>query len=577
MAIPDTEAPVEKLAIRSIVAMETRAGRTSLDLKQASWIENLMPFGPANLRVVPPPGASISSITADTYASADYAVIGSARYLFLLTAGGYLYAQQIGVTGAMELSPSIVGPIYLTQWKSERVIISSSNALYSFDGTAFETLGSQVTGITVGAGGTGYTSAPTVTIAAPAAGGGLAATATAVLSGSVVSSVTITDPGWGYGTGETPAVSFSGGGGSGATATATTTALPFGGPVAVYDSRLWLAKGRSLTASVADSFYNFDPGAGSTTNTMTQPELRSSITALVSGADYLYVVGDSAVYAVSNVRVSGSPPVTTWSTSVVSQTVGTTFTRGVTVFQRALIVVNESGVYALYGASENKLSGAFDGLFVNVDWTKQVNVGVVDVLLRRHLALSVYLSPPGHPQGRYLLMMGTPSPWVASETAAALMHVSASNDGEFNLYAATATDVYEEFAGTSATAWSLETALYDAHDPIRSKEALSWGIEVANVGTSPITVSTDSETRSVVNQLTPGPQTFAWVDGATAFVWKDGALTYLWDVFGSLELLIRAAHIFGKYLGFSASGSALSSNGATIIGFLMTYAMREDW
>lgn len=71
-----------------------------------------------------------------------------------------------------------------------------------------------VTAITVGAGGTGYTSAPTVAIT----GGGTGATATAIVAGGVVTGVTITNHGTGYTT--APTVALTGGGGTGATATA---------------------------------------------------------------------------------------------------------------------------------------------------------------------------------------------------------------------------------------------------------------------------------------------------------------------------------------------------------------------
>ena len=71
--------------------------------------------------------------------------------------------------------------------------------------------------------GSGYSSAPTVTIAAPGGTGHTTATATAAISG-FVSAINF-NPATGGGTGYTgtPAVNFVGGGGSGATATATTT------------------------------------------------------------------------------------------------------------------------------------------------------------------------------------------------------------------------------------------------------------------------------------------------------------------------------------------------------------------
>ncbi|MHB8576996.1 MAG: calcium-binding protein, partial [Dehalococcoidia bacterium] len=79
--------------------------------------------------------------------------------------------------------------------------------------------GQAVSSISVGAGGTGYTSAPTVTIGGVTSGGGSGATATAIInkSGAVIA-VIVTNPGSGYTS--APDVAFSGGGGSGATATA---------------------------------------------------------------------------------------------------------------------------------------------------------------------------------------------------------------------------------------------------------------------------------------------------------------------------------------------------------------------
>lgn len=73
-----------------------------------------------------------------------------------------------------------------------------------------------VTAITIGNGGSGYTSAPTITLTG---GGGTGATAEATVSGGVVTKITVTNPGSGYTT--APTVALAGGGGTGATATAS--------------------------------------------------------------------------------------------------------------------------------------------------------------------------------------------------------------------------------------------------------------------------------------------------------------------------------------------------------------------
>ncbi|MEQ0254879.1 hypothetical protein, partial [Klebsiella sp. CN_Kp116] len=76
--------------------------------------------------------------------------------------------------------------------------------------------GGRLQSIAVTAGGSGYTSAPTVEIAG---GGGTGALATATISGGVVTKISVLYRGFGYTS--APTVTISGGGGTGATATAT--------------------------------------------------------------------------------------------------------------------------------------------------------------------------------------------------------------------------------------------------------------------------------------------------------------------------------------------------------------------
>ncbi len=87
-------------------------------------------------------------------------------------------------------------------------------------------LGLQIATIGVTAGGSGYTSDPTVVITPPTYQGlgpngspFVTATATAGRSGNAVNAVTVTNPGEFYT--DTPLITFTGGGGSDATATAT--------------------------------------------------------------------------------------------------------------------------------------------------------------------------------------------------------------------------------------------------------------------------------------------------------------------------------------------------------------------
>lgn len=114
---------------------------------------------------------------------------------------------------------------------SETSAISSTRYLGVCDGTAIYYIRTDDTVVTIQSGqvqtiiitngGTGYTSAPTVSFSG---GGGTGAAATANITAGVVTSITITNRGSNYTS--LPTVSFSGGGGSGAAATADLSGLP---------------------------------------------------------------------------------------------------------------------------------------------------------------------------------------------------------------------------------------------------------------------------------------------------------------------------------------------------------------
>jgi hypothetical protein len=87
--------------------------------------------------------------------------------------------------------------------------------------------------VTVTAGGTGYSSAPTVGFTG---GGGTLAAATATVADGAVTAVTVTVNGSSYTS--APTVTFTGGGGSGATATATLVGLTVNKPVRAFSAFL---------------------------------------------------------------------------------------------------------------------------------------------------------------------------------------------------------------------------------------------------------------------------------------------------------------------------------------------------
>ena len=131
---------------------------------------------------------------------------------------------------------------------------------------AVSTTSGGVTSLTIADGGSGYTSAPTLTISAPDDPSGTQATATATTDGDAIDAVTITEAGSGYTSAPTVTVTGGGGADGDITAAITETGVLIKNQLAYTDNYAggagafgeWAAKwagalGNSLKVSMADS------------------------------------------------------------------------------------------------------------------------------------------------------------------------------------------------------------------------------------------------------------------------------------------------------------------------------------
>ena len=257
--------------IKNFTGLNTKANRTAIKDEEFGWIENAMPIGFGNIKIVPAQSQlsdfgntvvawanTVTLLTSANINVSDYVLAfqdsGGAQYFNLsnLTKGNVAASSTFSSTG-----------VSIAQYKNERIIIGDpSKGLFTWDGVDVISLGgtglvgitnpgsgyttapnviisapnqsngvqaTAVASITTGAGGvqsiqvtaigSAYTSVPTVTIGAPDVAGGVQATASATISGGNVVAITVTQAGSGYTS--VPSVSITGGGGSSATANAT--------------------------------------------------------------------------------------------------------------------------------------------------------------------------------------------------------------------------------------------------------------------------------------------------------------------------------------------------------------------
>ncbi len=205
--------------------MNTQSVRQSLSEKELAWDENLQPIAPNNYVTVPAPAASaLATISnTETITSMFDATINGVDYyvVFTLLGAGYLITISNGTVNQFAPDGTFSTQPDVTTWQASRLLIADSKAGYTtFDGTLFIGQGGVSPNITVTAGGSGYGTAPTVTITG---GSGTGATAHAVVTAGAVTAVILDNPGHGYLPGDVLTVTFGTSPGAGAAAHVTMT------------------------------------------------------------------------------------------------------------------------------------------------------------------------------------------------------------------------------------------------------------------------------------------------------------------------------------------------------------------
>ena len=155
--------------------LNTKANRTAIQENEFAWIENVMPVGYSNLKVIPKEKRVTYSSTNFSWGGTVHymapANINGVAYMFaFFTNGGAQYVSLETPTAPITLASSgtFSGTrTQISQWKNERVlIIDATYGYFTFNGTNLVRVGSVGT-ITITSGGSGYSAAPTVTISAP--------------------------------------------------------------------------------------------------------------------------------------------------------------------------------------------------------------------------------------------------------------------------------------------------------------------------------------------------------------------------------------------------------------------------
>jgi len=555
------------IRFRGFQTMDTQSAREALDPTRLAWCENLEIVGPNQLVCCEGPAPTLATINSDNITAQFFANYANKDFIINFTASGAGYQVdvasgavfQFAAKGTFSAQPD------MTVWSSQRILIADPIAGYcTWDGVAFVQQGGLSPNIVVTNGGSGYVTAPTVSFSG---GSGAGATAHAVLTGGVVTSVVLDTAGFGYLASDTVTVTFGSG-----SATATVNVWPFvGGAVttlAIYSGRVWLAAGRLLQWTGTKGFDDAATANAAGSTTLNDADLVHQITVLRALNNFLYIGGDASIKQIGTITVSGSS--TNFSIVTLSSDQGMPFPRAVASYNRLILFGNKVGVYAVLGASVEKVSDQMDGIFSKMDFSQPLQAAVQDLHSSLHtfLLLCRYNDPARGVQ-RSLILCFTKNRWfVASQGDNLTSICTASINGLTETFASSGTDVTQIFQSSTPVNILLQTALADNGTDI-GKRMIQCSVSLGSSNVGTMNLLTESENGGTLFPFSTGIN-FQWINNAGKTVqWLDqSGNIFNWLTSGFLYQRSQAAAT-GIYLGITLSGAFSGSTAAGSVGLVI--------
>ena len=425
---------------------------------------------------------------------------------------------------------------------------TTATAIASYNTFATGTLAVLVTN-----GGTGYGASGSFAVSFTGGSGGSGAAGTAIVSGGAVIAVIMTNVGSGYTA--APTVSFSGGAGTGAKGTVILNSDAIV-DVATFSGRTWVAAGRTIYYSAAGSYSDFTSvSAGSFT--LTDSTLHGNIQGLLSANNFLYIFGDDSINVFSDLRVSNTGA-TLFTNTNVSASIGTKRLYGVFPYFRSVLFMNDYGMYALVGSTTSKISDQLDGIFPYIDFSLPITGG--QVLLNNILCAAfnfTYNDPTNNNTPRQIQCVFFDKKWFVTSQGSLNYVTSVPVGGLIQLYGVADKSLYKLYSNaTGAVNSTIRTALMPMGDPIRTKQALKFGIEATLTNSAALTVTVDSEQGSSPAYALTNET--LWVNNVgTTISWVNGSSQVIPWLYSQGYFLYKSdAQQYGKYLGLTLTSSS---------------------
>lgn len=554
--------------VRAWKGVNRTDARVAMDDDELYQLTNAMTVGKGQIRILPSPGTPV------TLPTPAHSIWG-----FLLNGGGVIIV--VGADGSLtEVSGATITAIapagtvttaaHLTIWRDDHILILDPiTGYFTWDGTTFTAPSgaSLTTALGVPNADLTFTAVnptfggpyPTIAYVDPGAPGaalsvvvvGLAITVNlATDGGSVITTTAEEIQAAVNANGDALELVFvtlaPGNDGTGivialALTTLVAVANEGGQAVAVFEGRVWFAAGRVIAFTAPNSFTNFDPSDGAGATTLTDEAFQGNIIALVSALEQLWIMGEGAVDAISNVTttVVDTVNITTFSITNIVTGVGTAASSTVLGYFRALTFVAPFGVYALAGVTPQKLSEKLDGMFrsLTIGATASSAVAVVNNIP----VLIICCQITNLDTVSQTLLCFSQGKWFFGNQGGPSWITSVLVGGASQAWGVLGDVLFRVFDESSELPWPyiIASKLYDYGSSVTPKALMKFGLEILATHAVTPTVVIDSELGST-----------AAVDFGSQVPTPDLSTAHIY----SLKANHEAA---GQYLGWTISGSDL--------------------
>ncbi len=312
---------------------------------------------------------------------------------------------------------------------------------------------------------------------------------------------------------------------------------------------------RTRQFSAPDSFTDFTAASGGGSSALTDAAFPGPIYRLFSALEQLWQVGPGAVNAISNVQTTGG--ITTFSDTNIVSNVGSTFPSSVTSFFRTFLFLTPYGIYAIVGATPQKLSDKLDDLFPDLQLGTDAPAAVCTV---HNVFVWVVLVPYMDPDVglRSLLLCFVAGKWFFASAGTTLVALTSVLVGALpEMFVTNGTQIFQIFADDEEpVTYKIQSKLFDFGDSTQMKTMDRFGLELQSDNVVQPLVTIENENTSDdqnINLTSQNTIVFIGLGGIPITFVGAGPITWITT---GLQLARNATgvQIWGNYLGWTIQG-----------------------